>query len=70
MVRRRSKDARIETTIGCHTSQATGITNYLVNAGTLEKAQVPASHESARPTKLYDRRDDKLSLDDVERISI
>jgi hypothetical protein len=41
-----------------------------VNGGTLEKAQQLANHESARTTKLYDRRDDKLSLDEVERITI
>lgn len=70
MVRRRAKEAGIETAIGCHTFRATGITNYLVNGGTLEKAQQLANHESARTTKLYDRRDDKLSLDEVEKISI
>ena len=70
MVRRRATDAGIETAIGCHTFRATGITNYLVNGGTLEKAQVLANHESARTTKLYDRRDDKLTLDEVERITI
>ncbi|MFO0849953.1 MAG: tyrosine-type recombinase/integrase [Gemmataceae bacterium] len=70
MVRRRAADAGIATAIGCHTFRATGITNYLVNGGTLERAQQLANHESARTTKLYDRRDDKLSLDEVERISI
>ena len=70
MVRRRAKAAGIETAIGCHTFRATGITNYLTNGGTLEKAQQLANHESARTTKLYDRRDDRLSLDEVERISI
>jgi integrase/recombinase XerD len=70
MVRRRAKYAGIETAIGCHTFRATGITNYLTNGGTLEKAQQLANHESARTTKLYDRRDDKLSLDEVERITI
>lgn len=70
MVRRRAEDAKLETAIGCHTFRATGITNYLINGGTLEKAQQLANHESARTTKLYDRRDDKLSLDEVERISI
>ena len=34
------------------------------------KAQAMANHESARTTKLYDRRDDKFSLDEVERIAI
>ena len=70
MVRRRAADAGIATAIGCHTFRATGITNYLVNGGTLEKAQALANHESARTTKLYDRRDDTLSLDEVERITI
>jgi site-specific recombinase XerD len=70
MVQRRAKDAELETAIGCHTFRATGITNYLTNGGTLEKAQQLANHESARTTKLYDRRDDKLSLDEVERITI
>ena len=70
MVRRRAKDADIATAIRCHSFRATGITNYLVNGGTLEKAQQLANHESARTTKLYDRRDDKLSLDEVERITI
>jgi site-specific recombinase XerD len=70
MVRRRAARAGIESAIGCHTFRATGITNYLMNGGTLEKAQQLANHESARTTKLYDRRDDKLSLDEVERISI
>jgi integrase/recombinase XerD len=70
MVRRRAANAGIETAIGCHTFRATGITNYLVNGGTLEKAQQLANHESALTTKLYDRRDDKLSLDEVKRISI
>ncbi|MBX9622567.1 MAG: site-specific integrase [Gemmataceae bacterium] len=70
MVKRRQRDAGIETAIGCHTFRATGITNYLTNGGTLEKAQQLANHESARTTKLYDRRDDKLSLDEVERITI
>jgi hypothetical protein len=44
---------------------ATRITNYLQNGGTLEKAQAMANHESARTTKFYDRRDDKLRLDEV-----
>jgi site-specific recombinase XerD len=70
MVRRRAAAAGIETAIGCHSFRATGITNYLINGGTLEKAQQLANHESARTTKLYDRRDDRLSLDEVERITI
>jgi hypothetical protein len=29
-----------------------------------------ASHESPRTTKLYDRRQDEISLDEIERIAI
>ena len=29
-----------------------------------------ANHESAKTTKLYDRRDDELTLDEVECITI
>jgi hypothetical protein len=42
----------------------------LKNGGTLEKAQQMANHESPRTTKLYDRTDDEISLDEVEKIII
>ncbi len=29
-----------------------------------------AAHESARPTKLYDRCNDKMTLDKVEKITL
>lgn len=38
--------------------------------GMLENTQKMAKHESAKTTKLDDRRDDEVTLDDVERISI
>ena len=38
---------------------------YLLNGGLLEDAQQMAAHESARTTKLYDRRSDEISLDEV-----
>ena len=70
MIRRRALDAGIETKIGCHSFRATGITEYLRNGGKLEVAQQMANHESARTTGLYDRRNDQVSLDEVERILI
>ena len=70
MIRRRAKDAGIETAIGCHTWRATGITAYLENHGTIENAQAIAAHESPRTTKLYDRTSDEITLDEVERILI
>jgi site-specific recombinase XerD len=68
MIRRRARQAGVATKIGCHTFRATGITIYLTNGGDLEKAQQMAAHESPRTTKLYDRRSDVVSLDEVEKV--
>ena len=70
MIQRRAKAAGIKTKIGNHTFRATGITAYMKNGGKLETAQQIANHESPRTTKLYDRREEEISLDEVERIGI
>ena len=70
MVRRRAAAAEIATAIGNHSFRATGITAYLKNGGTLEKAAAMANHASTRTTQLYDRRQDEVSLDEVERILV
>jgi integrase len=68
MIRRRAAAAGIATKLGNHSFRATGITAYLKNGGTLEKAAAMANHASTRTTPLYDRRRDEVSLDEVERI--
>jgi site-specific recombinase XerD len=70
MVGRRATDAGIATKIGNHTFRGTGITMYLKNGGTLEKARDMANHANTRTTQLYDRRRDEVSLDEVERVVI
>lgn len=71
MIQRRASAAGIKTKIGNHSFRATGITAYLKNPNSrLEVAQHLANHESPRTTKLYDRRQDEISLDEVERIGI
>jgi integrase/recombinase XerD len=70
MVRRRAADAGIETPIGCHTFRATGITDYLTNGGRIEVAQRMAGHSNAKTTGLYDRRNDDISVGEVEKIGI
>jgi len=42
--------------------------NFLENDGTLEAAQRIAGHADSRTTKLYDRRGQKVLLEDMERI--
>ena len=69
MVQRRAMAAGIQTKLSCHSFRPTGITTYLQNGGKLEVAQQMAGHESARTTGLYDRRNDSVALDEVERIA-
>ena len=60
-MRRRTKSAgapataAIETKLGNHSFPATGVTAYLKNGGTLEKAAAMGNHASTRTTQLYDR---------------
>jgi len=68
MITRRKTAAGIATKLGNHSFRATGITAYLKNGGTLEKAVQIASHASTRTTQLYDRRLEEISLDEVEKI--
>lgn len=70
MAQRRALAAGIATAIGNHSFRATGITAYLKNGGTLERAAAMANHSSTRTTQLYDRRRDEVSLDEVERVLI
>ena len=70
MIARRAAAAGIATKAGNHTFRATGITAYLKNGGTLEKAAAMANHASTRTTQLYDRRSDIVTLDEIERVVI
>jgi hypothetical protein len=70
MLQRGARDAGIPMAVCNHTFRATGITAYLDNGGSLENAQAMAAHESPRTTKLYDRTDDQITLDEVEKIGI
>lgn len=70
MIRKHARAAGIATMVGNHSFRATGITAYLKNGGTLERAASMANHASTRTTQLYDRRPDHVTLDEVERIRI
>lgn len=70
MIKRRTRSVGLSAKVCCHTFRATGITAYLQNGGTVEKAQAIAAHESPRTTKLYDRTSDEITLDEIERIVI
>jgi hypothetical protein len=60
----------IATKLVNYSFRATGITAYLKNGGTLEKAAAIANHASTRTTQVYERRRYEVSLNEVERIVI
>jgi hypothetical protein len=68
------EQARIFKAVPPHIDRAIRIHRRLqlrdITGGTLENAQAMAAHESPRTTKLYDRTDDEITLDEVERIAI
>jgi integrase/recombinase XerD len=70
MVKIRGKAIGLPDSTCCHSFRATGITVYLENGGTIEKAQAIAAHASPRTTKLYDRTSDLLTLEEIEKIGI
>jgi len=70
MIRRRAATAGIETNIGNHSFRATGITAYLKNGGTLEKAAQMANHASTRAARLDDRRSDEVMMDEIDSVMI
>jgi site-specific recombinase XerD len=69
MVKKRAKAAGLPYTTKNHTFRTTSCTTYLANGGKLEKAQQMMGHSDPRTTKLYDHTDDKLTLDEVEKIA-
>lgn len=70
MLQRRARQAGLDTAICNHTFRATGITAYLQNGGTIERAAHMANHASTRTTQLYDRRPDDITLEEIERIRL
>lgn len=70
MIKRRAIALGISPHICSHTFRATGITEYMRNGGTLEKAQQMAAHASATTTQMYNRVEDSVTLDEVERVLI
>ena len=70
MVQRRMKVAGLRTRACNHTFRATGITTYLKNGGTIERAATMANHASTRTTQLYDRRPDDVTIEEIERIRL
>ncbi len=70
MVKRRLKDAGLSVNLSPHSFRVTTITDLLEQGVPLEDVQRLAGHSDPRTTRLYDRRDKKITRNIVERISI
>ncbi len=70
MVKRRLKDAGLPSRLSPHSFRVTGIIDLLTQGVPLDDVQFLAGHSSPRTTKLYDRRQKKVTRNIVERISI
>jgi site-specific recombinase XerD len=70
MVKRRLKDAGLPSRLSPHSFRVTTITDLLEQGVALEDVQRLAGHSDPRTTRLYDRRQKKITRNIVERISI
>jgi len=70
MVKRRLRDAGLSGRLSPHSFRVTTITDLLEQGVPLEDVQRLAGHADPRTTRLYDRRDKKITRNIVERISI
>ena len=70
MVKRRARQSGLPDRISPHSFRGTGITEYLRNGGELEVAARIAGHESTRTTQLYNRLQEEVTMNEIERIHI
>ncbi len=70
LVKRRLKDAGLPERLSPHSFRVSAVTDLLNQGTPLEDVQYLAGHSSPRTTRLYDRRQKKVTRNIVERISI
>jgi integrase/recombinase XerD len=70
MMKRRLKDASLPAQLSPHSFRVATITDLLKQGVPLEDVQRLAGHSDPRTTRLYDRRQKKVTRNIVERISI
>lgn len=70
MLKRRLKDAGLPTHYSPHSFRVMAVTDLLNQGVSLESVQFLAGHSDPRTTRLYDRREQKVTRNLVERISV
>jgi len=69
-VKRRLRDANLPSRLSPHSFCVSAVTDLLTQGIPLKDVQYLAGHASPRTTRLYDRRQKKVTRNIVERISI
>jgi integrase/recombinase XerD len=69
MLKRRLKDAGLPARLSPHSFRVATITDLLTQGVPLEDVQYLAGHADPRTTRLYDRRQKRVTRNIVERIS-
>jgi integrase/recombinase XerD len=70
LVKRRPETAKLPERLSPQSFRLTAITDLLTQGLPLDDVQYVAGHSSPRTTRLYDRRQQKVTRSIVERISI
>lgn len=70
MIRRRMRDANLPSRLSAHSFRVTTVTDLLTQGVPLEDVQQLAGHSDPRTTRLYDRRQRRITRNIVERISV
>ena len=70
MVKRRLREAGLSERLSPHSFRVTTITDLLEQGVPLEDVQYLAGHADPRTTRLYDRRQRRVTRNIVERISV
>ena len=69
LVQTKANAIGLKKSLGCHSFRATGLTAFMTAGGQLEMAQRIAGHSQSATTKLYDRSKDRLTVQEIEKIS-
>jgi integrase/recombinase XerD len=69
LIQTRARAVGLEKRIGCHSFRATGLTAYMNAGGQLDIAQRIAGHSQLSTTKIYDRSKDRVTIDEIEKVS-
>jgi site-specific recombinase XerD len=69
LIQTRARAIGIKKRIGCHSFRATGLTAYMNAGGQLDIAQRIAGHSQLSTTKIYDRSKDRVTIEEIEKVS-